>query len=153
MLIILFTQISRSFPYQEHTFSKIPNTLPESHLEWRSLANAIPPANYDTWLQDNLDHSPAYFEEGSTMSYPWTDTARQWEGAFRWSMELGDAISKTKDIPFLYNGQSHLWYYAEGESHKEPTNEEMEMIANVSLTYGERGLIDTKKMFALKQIE
>jgi len=27
------------------------------------------------------------------------------------------------------------------------------MIANVSLTYGERGLIDTKKMFALKQIE
>ena len=130
----------QSFPYQEETFSKIPNTLPVTSGNG-VLANAIPPANYDTWLQDNLDHSPAYFEEGSTMSYPWTDTARQWEGAFRWSMELGDAISKTKDIPFLYNGQSHLWYYAEGESHKEPTNEEMEMIANVSLTYGVRGLL------------
>ncbi len=147
-----YTNKQVSIPYTNTTFAKIPNTLPSTN-GGEVLANAISPSAYDDWLQDNLDHSPAYFETGSTSEYPWDGTARQWEGAFRWTMKMGDAISKAKDIPFLYNGQSHLWYYAEGESHKEPTNEEMEMIANVSLTYGERGLIDTKKMFALKQIE
>ncbi len=130
----------QTFPYQQETFAKIPNTLPIVS-GFGVMANAIPPSDYDTWLQNNLDHSPSYFEEGSSSSFPWDGTARQWEGTFRWSMEMGDAISKARDIPFIYNGQSHLWYYAEGESHKEPTNEEMEMIANVSLTYGVRGLL------------
>ncbi|HQY53558.1 MAG TPA: hypothetical protein PLD63_14420, partial [Ignavibacteria bacterium] len=135
-----YTNKQNAIPYQNTTFAKIPNTLPSINGD-EVLANAISPSDYDNWLQDNLDHKPSYFEYGSSASYPWDTNAHQWEGAFRWSMEMGDAISKAKDIPFLYNGQSHLWYYSEDESHKEPTNEEIEMIANVSLTYGVRGLL------------
>jgi len=130
----------QTFPYNNTTFAKIPTTLPVISGPGVA-ANPISPSAYDDWLQENIDYSPAYFEQGSTMNYPWTDTARQWEGAFRWSMKMGDSISKAMNIPFIYNAQSHLWYYAEGESHKEPTNEEMEMIANVSITYGARGLL------------
>jgi len=127
------------FPYPE-TFCKIPNTLPNL-LGEEVLANDIPPDDYDDWLQDNLDHKPYYYETGSTISNPFDLQAHQNEGAFRWVMEMGDAISKAKDIPFLYNGQVHLYYYVDWESHREPTNEELDMLANVPLTYGARGLI------------
>lgn len=135
-----FYSDKQSFPYVEETFAKIPNTLPITQGN-EVLANAVSPSEYDTRLQHLLDYSPAYFESGSTKSFPYDGQAHEWEGAFKWSMNLGDSISKARDIPFLYNGQSHLWYYAEGESHKEPTNEEIEMIANLSLTYGVRGIL------------
>ncbi len=126
-------------PSYSETFSKIPYTLP-STAGPGVLSNAISPSAYDDWLQNNLDSTPYYFETGSTMSFPFDTIGHQHSGAFRWAMQMGDAISKAKDIPFLYNGQAHVWF-KKGETHREPTNQEMDMLANVSLTYGVRGLI------------
>ncbi len=125
-------------PYPSTSFSKIPNTLPDLGTG-EVFAHPIQPSAYDTWLQDNLDHDPYYWEQGSTAGFPYDGYAHQWEGAFRWTMKMGDEISKTKNIPFFYNGQSHLWYYADGESHREPTNEEMEMLGKcISYLWCER---------------
>ncbi|MBK9331252.1 MAG: hypothetical protein IPM96_02350 [Ignavibacteria bacterium] len=92
------------------------------------------PANYDNWLQTN-------FDENTHVDFNFTEV-----------LKLMNTLSKDKEIDFYSLHQSYSWYDTLLKL-KEPTNEEMEMIANVSLTYGERGLIDTKKMFALKQIE
>ncbi len=98
------------------------------------LAYKETPANYDNWLQTN-------FDENTHVDFNFTEV-----------LKLMNTLSKDKEIDFYSLHQSYSWYDTLLKL-KEPTNEEMEMIANVSLTYGERGLIDTKKMFALKQIE
>jgi len=117
----------------------IPNTLPRNHGAG-IFAQAISPSLYDTWLQDHLDRSPYWYEEGYTGGQPTNWHSSMHKGAFRWHMKLGDEVSKAKDIPFLYNPQAHLWYL-NGETLREPTNEELDMLANVSISYGVRGLI------------
>src|SRR5690606_30590554 len=66
-------------------------------------------------------------------------TLGQDEGYCNWVMNLGNEISRMGDIPFIFMPQAHLWY-RKGEVRREPTNEELEMMSNVALTYGARGL-------------
>jgi len=52
-------------PATSNTIARIPNTLPNTICSTSSpcgiLAYPIPPAEFDNWLQDNMDHEPFYF--------------------------------------------------------------------------------------------
>ena len=130
------------------TWSKIPETLPTTS-GWGILANPTTTAAYDTWLQDNMDHSPYVLETGEAganipFSYRSDNcneyTLYQDEGNYRWIMNLGNEISRLHNIPFIFMPQDHLWY-TKGEVRREPTNEELDLMANVSVSYGARGLM------------
>jgi hypothetical protein len=57
------------------------------------------------------------------------------------TMKLGHHISQQLDIPFYLLLQAHLWYDPFGDHRlKEPTNEELSMLAGVSIAHGVRGI-------------
>jgi hypothetical protein len=131
------------------TFSRIPPTLPSTSCGNNPCGIlALPsstPGEYDTWLQDNLNHSPYWIESwGVPITYRydgcWPMESIQDEGLFRFVMKMGDYASRQNNIPFVYMPQVHQWYYPE-ENLREPTNEELNLLANVSVAYGARGLM------------
>lgn len=124
------------------TFSKIPNTLSKSSGTG-ILATKVLPVIYDDWLQDNLDHIPNQLEAGALpadLVMCNDNLINQDPGNFRYRMQLGDEISKQADIPFVYMMQTHLWYEG-AEVRREPTIEEMDLMSNISVSYGSRGII------------
>ena len=133
-----------SDPATSNSPAKIPNTLPVISCGGSQscgiLSNPVPPGEFDSWLQDNMDHQPFYF--ASTEA--WDPTFREYlwaRGISRYIFELGDNISRTKNIPFILMPQSHSWYNPDVEIHNEPTNEELDLQANLAVSYGARGLM------------
>lgn len=134
---------------KDNTWSRIPNTLPVSEGKGM-LAPAVSPEEYDKWLQEYLDYKPYFFEKENTT----TAFDGEYEpGLFRYTMEKGDAVSKLTGLPFIFNAQGHMWKYKNqgsqlkngrwepGEVQREPTDEELDLTANLAISYGARGII------------
>ena len=112
-------------PFTEEVY--VPETLPHSDYNESEGRFSLPASteDYDYWLQTYLDRDDSYhFNDKMTGVY-----------------KFCDEISKECEIPFVNIVQTHLWY-SQGLAtttpyiQREPTNEEMEMMANVSVTYG-----------------
>lgn len=140
-------------PYE--TWSRIPNTLPR-HTGTGTLARDEAPLSYDNWLQSTLDSIPYSFEEGYTGEVARWPGGENDPGGLRYTLQLGDKISKSTGLPFIFNLQAHLWFNGGfnltnekateetdnfGEVQREPTNEELNLTANLAIAYGAKGLI------------
>jgi len=93
-------------PTPTNTFSKIPNTLPNSTPGNYVLGRPVPPTEYDEWLQDNLDHEPyhlnrgfgpgtapmMYSRQGDNRPCPSAIDIPQDEGNYRFVMKMGDLL-------------------------------------------------------------
>ncbi len=118
--------------YQQ--FSVIPSTLP-----WTSgdsvFAVTASPANYDRWLTGLFDTVCTFYETtgGSINNY-------QFPGVYLYLLKRGDAVSKLRNIPLIAMVQAHQWINS-GEVDREPTNEELEMMTNLAVSYGARGIM------------
>lgn len=133
------------------TWTRIPNTLPHTDSAG-TLSAVVAPGTYDTWLQQYLDASPYDYEPASTVTKP---SFEKMPGHFRYTMQWGDMLSKTTNIPFIYNAQAHIFKRKKGsdtidfsapvrykgEVQREPTNEELDLTANLAITYGAKGII------------
>lgn len=120
-------------------FSKIPNTLNLPSLPSPGiLATAVSPSEYDTWLQEHFDASG--YPNPSTDAW---EEREMWEdpGYYRWNLELANGISKIRNINWINMPQAHLWYEPNAEVRREPTNEELDLMTNMALSYGAKGLI------------
>ena len=116
-------------------FSKVPSTLPNTTGD-RILAEPVSSDAYDYWLQNNLNHEPSVWEGGSDNT---CGSIGQWIGDFRSSLQMCNALSKLSGLPFIYMPQAHGWYTS-NETHREPTNEELDMMTNVAVSYGAKSL-------------
>jgi hypothetical protein len=143
-----------SYKYPEvypnyNTWTRIPNTLPV-HTGLGTLARDTTPEGYDYWLQDYLDHTPYTYDAGYTGGPRYS--VQEDPGNFGYAMRFGDAVSKATGKPFIFNPQVHIWFCRcgatgseppeiTGEVQREPTNEELDLTANIAVSYGARGLI------------
>ncbi len=88
------------------------------------LSNKAPTVNgYEDSLQNKLDN--------------------RWgaAGGFKTVMKLTDEMTKLEPQIELVNlTQAHLWWMP-GSKLKEPSNQELDMLANLAITYGSKGLI------------
>lgn len=134
-------------PIDDKCFSKVPNTLPKS-TGYKILAKSVPPAEYDTWLDEDLE-TPYWLEQsggtgggfGGEENNTNCSSDLGWDkGNFGYIMRIGNAISRLGNIPFILMPQGHYWYRL-GEVRREPTNEELEMMANVAISYSAKGLV------------
>ena len=145
-----FTSVYHDPPDPNLTFSRIPNTLPKTTCNGENfcgiMACATNPDDYDTWLQNNLNHRYYYLETGVPI-WPSTSTSGCWlvegtqeAGLFRYVMQTCNKVSQLGNIPFVYMPQVHLWFYPE-ENLREPTNEELDLLANLGVSYGAKSLM------------
>lgn len=113
--------------YYEQT--PIPVTLmgPQS-WDWEHgiLAQSVSVSAYEDTLQAHFDN-----QWNQMWSY------RNWTAR-------ADSLSKmvgVNGIPFINLLQSHLWYSApDGYNLREPTNEELDLMSNLAISYGARGI-------------
>lgn len=113
--------------------SQIPNTLPITTGD-SILANIVSaPADYDAWLQSKLDTVCSMYKGG------WSDEYHL-AGVFCYLMKSGHEVSKLTDKPFYAMIQAHQWM-SSGEVDREPTIEEQNMMTNLAVSYGARGII------------
>jgi tetratricopeptide (TPR) repeat protein len=107
-----------------------PNTLPiyslhSPGIQYDSsrglLTYPISPEKYDSLLQNRLDDMDVSFN-------------------FKKEMKIVDELSRISSVDIIDLHQSHMWNQS---SHKlkEPTNEELEMTANVAISYGAKGIM------------
>ncbi|MBS1494038.1 MAG: T9SS type A sorting domain-containing protein [Bacteroidetes bacterium] len=122
--------------------SKNPNTLPiyTTHVPVHSpdydsskflLATAVPPGEYDDWLQHNIDS----IGNGQTYMHAMN---------FIYVMKRSSSISQKAGVPFYFMPQADYWYEPDGDHGfrvKEPTNEEAEMMNNIAISYGAKGIL------------
>ncbi len=116
-------------------FSRIPETLPWTGGD-SILASVVSPSNYDAWLQSIFDTTCSWYE-GNYSGSGWPPDYR---GVFRYLMKHGDAVSKECDLPLIVMLQAHQWV-TQGEVDREPTNEELDVMTNMAVSYGARGII------------
>ena len=123
----------------DNCFCYIPNTLPVYTCSNNGvIAKSTDPGTYENWFQDNLDYIPYYYSTNHSL---WeNDKAYQAKGGFRWVMNLADSVTKLGNIPFIYLAQVHLNADYPIEAEREPTNEELDMLANIPITYGAKGI-------------
>jgi hypothetical protein len=126
------------------TWSRIPSTLPSASVDpSHILAQRISPANYDTWLQDELNRAPYVFETNVPLNGNYNENECGYlaedAGMYRYVMKIGSQISKNHNIPFIFMPLGDLWYL-HTEVRREPTNEELDMMTNVAVSYGAKGL-------------
>jgi hypothetical protein len=113
-----------SEPVDDHRSSYHPNTLSNSDYNRDSGILSVPlsPAPYDTWLQEHFDDN----------GYPW---------GVNYSAMMKLIYDLSKNGMRIINGaQAHLWF-SPGHKLKEPSNEELELQANLSLTNNVKGLM------------
>jgi len=91
------------------------------------LANAVTPAEYDKWLQENIDNIGG----GRTDMH---------DKNFIYIMKRGNEVSKKAGVPFYFMPQADYWNTPQFKL-KEPTNEEAEMMNNLAISYGAKGII------------
>ncbi len=101
-----------------------PSTLSSSDYSKRNgiLSYPLAPSAYDTWLQEHID-DPVNLS-GVNYSY-----------ISKLMFELSKKGMKVLNCP-----QAHLWY-SSGHKLKEPSNEELELQANLALTNNAKGVI------------
>ena len=87
------------------------------------LSYVATPDEYEEWLQDRLDNTIGGF--GLTYIY-----------------KFGDRLTKIPgiDVRITNLQQAHLWWQRHHKL-KEPTNEEIELMANLAIGYGAKGLM------------
>lgn len=133
----------------DSTYCRIPNTLPIVTGD-KILAKPISPADYDAWLQSDLDTISFYDEgEGNSnqnhkpMTHPLDPCPQQPQlaGKFRFELQLANQISKQANIPFIAWGQAHQWLTHCSETEREPTSEELDLISNLPICYGSKGIM------------
>jgi len=115
-----------------HSF--IPNTLPSCNTPGGCsfnegsgiLADSRSPQIYDQWLQDFLDNDNSSHTEN---------------GEFTKLMKIGSSVAKETNMPFVPMLQTHLWHTTGDYQLREPTNEELKMMATVAIAYGARGIL------------
>jgi hypothetical protein len=114
--------------------SQIPSTL--NTTSWGSIlaTDVTDPPVYDKWLQGQFDTVCTFYKGGG-----WIDE-NFIAGVYLYLMKQGDAISKLSNIPFIPMIQTHQWIGG-GEVDREPTNEEIDMMTNLALSYGAKGII------------
>ena len=102
----------------------VPNTLPESDYNIRDgrLGKPAEPFLYEKNLNENIDCiGHRYIEFNQNANY----------------------LSRKYNVPYVAAIQIHSWY--NGLEHlyslREPTNQEIEMLAGIALTYGAKGII------------
>ncbi|MBS1494937.1 MAG: T9SS type A sorting domain-containing protein [Bacteroidetes bacterium] len=156
-----YTQVfSESYPLtacfntnsNEQVFSYIPPTLPTTSGS-KVLAQTKPtPEAYDDWLQDKIERKPSIYEGGEDPLHCDTnyncgtgnDRVRQipfWgsdAGMFRNIMDLSSELSRRTGKPWIFMPQLHQWFL-HGEIRREPTNEELNMMSNLAVSYGAKG--------------
>ncbi len=107
-----------------YAISKIPQTL--SALPYNEqtgmLRQTTSVQDYDNWLQLHLD-----------------DTYHQFWSYRSWTARA-DSLSKLADIPFINLLQTHLWKDG-GYRLAEPTNEETDLMTNLAVSWGARGVL------------
>ena len=113
-----------SEPVDDHRTSRHPNTLSGSGYSRDSgiLSYSLPPAEYDTWLQEHFDDN----------GYPWGVN-------YTAMMKLINDLS-IQGMRIINGAHAHLWF-KDGHKLKEPSNEELELQANLALTYNVKGLM------------
>jgi len=103
------TFYAENYPYNSDTDpatsnspGKIPSSLRVTGCSGTDpcgiMADPVPPAEFDNWLQDNMDHEPYYFSSNAPRDlkeYLWS------RGSYRFLLNLGDNISKSYNIPCL----------------------------------------------------
>lgn len=120
-------------------YSRLPNTLGASTNSGEEYGTRVVPNDYDAWLQNQLDTTCDFF-----LSTGYYSEAGQhplvYKGVFSYLLKRGNAVSKLCDIPLIMMLQAHQWV-SEGELDREPTIEEQKLMANLSVSYGAKGVI------------
>ena len=128
------------------TYCRIPITLPrysgDSILAW-----PVSPADYETYLQEQLD--APYGVTSNQADYPF-DTPPgppcgegpldRDNGNFTYYMKLANEMQRTYGLTFINMPQAHQWFRPV-EVRREPTNEELDLFANLPVSYGAKGLV------------
>jgi hypothetical protein len=101
-----------------------PNTLTDSKYNVKNgiLSRPLSPNNYDKWLQEHFDGDV----------YPWGVN-------YSWISQLMYELSK-KGMRIINSPQTHIWMQS-AHKLKEPSNEELELEANLALTNNSKGII------------
>ncbi|MBN8568414.1 MAG: T9SS type A sorting domain-containing protein [Ignavibacteria bacterium] len=116
-------------------YCKLPETLPNTSNIY-ILGDVVSPNVYDTWLQELFDERCYWYQGGGEDLV----SPHQLKGVFMYNMKHGDSISKQGNLPFIAMLQDHQWM-SDFEVDREPTNEELDVMSNVAVTYGARGII------------
>ena len=121
-------------------YSQIPNTftnLQQSEGDW--MFKPTPPETYDAWLQGQLDTNCIWFGEGDEYPPPVLGPSSPLIGDFHFLMQHGNMMSSALDKPFIAMLQAHQWN--NGELDREPTVEEENLMTNLAVSYGAKGII------------
>ncbi len=138
-------------PDPNQTFGKIPPTLPKTGCSGGTPCGVLAfptqtTAQYDSWLQNTFDNSPFFVENGTLIDKParlnscYDSEGPELNGYMRYTLQTGSEISRIGNIPFIFMPQAHQWFYP-WEIDREPTNEELDVMANLAVSYGARGLM------------
>ncbi len=117
-------------------YSLIPETF-NLNVTSTDLFKQVHPVTYDRWLQGQIDTTCELYESSdytAGLNEPYI------AGLYQFLLKRGNAISKSCNIPFIAMLQSHQWYQ-NGEIDREPTNEELNMMVNMAVSYGAKGII------------
>ncbi|HRE40955.1 MAG TPA: T9SS type A sorting domain-containing protein [Ignavibacteria bacterium] len=109
-----------------------PNTLPNIdpsqsgyNVNTGFLGFKTSPESYDVWLQNHIDNNILDFQ-------------------LMKNLKLSNELSRISNIPFYFLHQSHLIFQPsvnnQGHKLKEPTNEEVELMANMAIGFGAKGI-------------
>ena len=126
-------------------YSQLPNTLPifltsnggNNFPINYILGNPSAPTDYDAWLQGLFDTVCANYENGN---YNWNNCPPENYGDFMFLMKRGNALSKLSNKPFIPMLQAHQWM-SNFEVDREPTNEELDLMTNLAVSYGVKGIV------------
>ncbi|MFZ1320742.1 MAG: hypothetical protein WAT71_04225 [Ignavibacteria bacterium] len=114
------------YPVNEEGTSAHPVTLLSSDYSASTgvLSYVKPVSEYENWLQAKLDEG-----KGSG-------------DGFMKIMKKTDSLSRyySQDLKLVHLAQAHSWW-ARGHKLKEPSNEELELMANLSIGYGAKGIM------------
>jgi len=111
-----------------------------------------------TWTEGSTYHptslsASSYSKANGILSYPRTvsayedslqnrlDFGRGTGGSFSAIMKKTDSISKlSPDLKLVHLAQAHMWWNSNHQL-KEPTNEEISLMANLAVSYGAKGIM------------
>ena len=117
-------------------YSLIPETF-NLNPSTSDLYQEADPITYDRWLQGQMDTTCEAYE---SPDYTAGRNDPHIAGVYQFLMKRGNALSKSLNIPFVAMLQAHQWYSG-GEIDREPTNEELNMMTNMAVSYGAKGII------------
>lgn len=102
----------------------IPNTLSRCSYDVSKgiLGEPAKPENYEINLNTNLDYTGHHYND---------------------FLRTANEISRHFDVPHIAAVQIHSWFNGNENAYtlREPTNEEIEMLCGIALTYGAKGII------------